>query len=200
MAFDITKFDANASGSKGSMALHAYGPTDDTIATIEGASYFNTIGKTIRSGDLIVVAASDGNAWYEATVNATTFAVTIAATLDSGSYSRQLTIDDISITMGAAMRIPFSGTLTTFRSILANIRGSGATGATLQVYYNSTAVATASTLHTSADLAYAISTVSGLTQAVTAGGVLSVVSDGGPTGGLNGGQMPATVEFTIRRT
>lgn len=202
MALDKTKFDANSSGSKGALAIHAYGPSSDSLATIEGSGYFNSLATMLRSGDLLVVNASDGNAWYEVTVTGTapSLTVTLSGSLDSASYTTRAYIDDISATMGAAFRIPFSGTMTTFRSVLANIRGSGATGATLQVYYNSTAVATASTLHNSADLAYAVSSVTGLSQAVTAGGVLAVVSDGGPTGGINGGQMPASVEFTIRRT
>ena len=198
MAFDITKFDANASGSKGSMAIHAYGPSTDSIATIEGNDYFNDIASTLRTGDLMVVNASDGNAWYE--ISSSSGDVTLSGTLDSASYDLRGTISDISLTLGAAVRIPYSGTVTTLRTLLANIRTSGATGATLQMFYNSTAIATASTLHTSADAAYTQSSVSSLTQAVTAGGVLSIVSDGGPTGGIFGGEVPANFSFTIRRT
>jgi len=198
MALDLTKIDPTGSGSKGAIKLITYGPVSDSLATIEGSNYFQSLASLLKTGDIMYVDASDGQAQYRLTVSGTT--VTLAGLLESETFTQELQIDNIADTMGAAFRIPFAGTLTGIASVLANIRTSGATGATLQALYNGTAIATASTIHASADAAYAQSSVTGLSLAVTAGGVLSVVSDGGPTGGIHGGQVPATFSFTIRRS
>jgi hypothetical protein len=197
MALDLTKIDPTGSGSKGAIKIITYGPVSDTLATIEGANYFQSLASLLKTGDIMYVDASNGQAQYRLTVSGTT--VTLVGLLESESFTQELQIDDISLTMGAAFRIPFAGTVTGVASLLANIRGSGAS-TTLQAFYNGTAIPTASTIHTTADAAYAQSVVSNLSLAVTAGGVLSVVSDGGATGGINGGQVPATFSFTIRRS
>lgn len=198
MALDLTKLDPTASGSKGAIKIITYGVTTDTLATVEGANYFQAVASAFRTGDLLHVSAADGNAWYELTVSGTS--VTLAGLIDSATYELRLELADIDGTKGTAVRIPNTGTMDLYRTLLANIRTSGPTGATLQAYYNGTAIPTASTLHNSADAAYTVSSVSGLTLAVTAGGILSVISDGGPTGALNGGSIPAAATFRIRRS
>lgn len=199
MALDLTKLDPTGSGSKGAIKIITYGPVSDTLATIEGASYFADVASVFKTGDIMWVDATDGDAFYRLTVSGTT--VTLTGLVDSANLTQDLFVQDIGGTLGASYRLPYGGTITTFRGVLANILTSGPTGATVQLYYNSTAIATASVLFSSAATAYTVSSVSGLSQAVTAGGVISVVSDGGPTGGAaGGGAIPATFSFTMRRS
>lgn len=54
MAFAATGFDVNGSGSKGVPGIHKY-QSSDTLATIEGSGYFNTMASLIPTGTTIIV-------------------------------------------------------------------------------------------------------------------------------------------------
>jgi len=103
MALDLTKIDPTGSGSKGAIKIITYGPVSDTLATIEGSNYFQSLASLLKTGDIMYVDASDGQAQYRLTVSGTT--VTLAGLLESETFTQELQIDNIADTMGAAFQI-----------------------------------------------------------------------------------------------
>lgn len=83
-AFDDGDFDPQGNGTKGNMKIGTYKTSADTLATCEGSGYFSNtfVSTTMKTGDLLVVNASDGVGTYKLTVSGTT--VTVAAVPGGG--------------------------------------------------------------------------------------------------------------------
>lgn len=84
MAFVLRNIEQYGSG--GIFKMLSYDADADDLATVEGAGYFNELaleqpnGGILNSGDVILVKASDGVKFYQATVTATTVTLGIAVT------------------------------------------------------------------------------------------------------------------------
>ena len=190
MAFDISKFDPNASGSLGAVKIGSYITSDDTLATVEANAYFDDIASAMKTSDLLYVEASDGTRWYKVTATASDVALT---PIDDNLFTLHVTLDDITTgTRIMPVVIPADGTVIAARYAI----GEDNTGVlTMTAAYNGTSIAAAAAVFATTGGALSSTAITGLSQAVTAGGTLSIQSDGTPSAG---GAVSAL--FTIRRS
>ena len=59
MAFDARDFTQVGTNATGAPRLFMYASSADNIATAVASGYFNTYASQIRTGDLVIIAASD---------------------------------------------------------------------------------------------------------------------------------------------
>lgn len=82
MALDARKL-APLGGQNGEMRLWLYGPTTDTISSIAGGTYFDSIGGKFRTGDMMLVrstaASGGGSELYDVAVSGTDVTLTASA-------------------------------------------------------------------------------------------------------------------------
>ena len=69
MAFSKLTLNPGASpGARGKApVVHTYSSSDDTLATIVAASYFDTCAYMLNTGDVMYINGSDGSRWVEIT-------------------------------------------------------------------------------------------------------------------------------------
>lgn len=79
MAFIRDNFNNVSSGGGSTIKVWSYVNTDDTIATIEAAGYFNTMRFALNQNDLIFVVGSDGSKTVRVTSTVNTTSVTVTA-------------------------------------------------------------------------------------------------------------------------
>lgn len=91
MAFDGSKFDPQGCGTKGNMKIGTYATSADTISAVEVASYFNDrlVSDTMKTGDVLVVKASNATRAYAMTVSGT--AVTLGGPPNQAAVVAALT-------------------------------------------------------------------------------------------------------------
>lgn len=77
MAFNKRFLDPTGSGSRGAGAYAIYSSTDDNKATINAASYFNSVANELVNVKAMLIIATD--ATYLAKVTSTGTTVTLAA-------------------------------------------------------------------------------------------------------------------------
>lgn len=142
MSFNKTNYDPGAS-SKGSVPkIHRYS-SSDTLATIEGSGYFNSVEDLINSGDLMVVyssAVSGGGVKVYQLTN-TDGVITSSGTSVGGNGAVYLPffINQTDLLAGTSAELisPIAGRITTLRT---TVQVDVTTGGDITVKVNTTAV------------------------------------------------------------
>ena len=116
MAFDVTGLDLNSGGAKGSVNIHAYKSSADTLATITASGYFDDYATAIASNDLMYAQGSDANGWFVLT---NTSNVITANAAGASKYYLTARITDVSSAETVWTPVPTAGVITKIYSVIA---------------------------------------------------------------------------------
>lgn len=193
--FDDQNFDPQGQGTKSNIKIGTFVTTADTLATVEGANYFDNqfVSTTMVTGDLLVVNASDGIRIYELTVSLSAGTVTLKGVSDD-FFLLQGQINDLSTAGQVYLLSPFAGTVFAVYGVLNKAITTGDAVVTIK-----TAAGTVGTF-TVANASSAPGDIDSLTSglvntAVAAGATVEVETDGGSTV-----VAVETITVVVRRT
>ena len=178
MAFDVTGLDINSGGAKGSVNIHSYKSSADTLATITASGYFDSFATTLQSNDLMYARGSDDAGWFVLT---NTSNVITADAAGGSKYYLTARITDISSAETVWTPVPTAGKVTKIMSVIAGTIATAPSVLTCKI--NAVAITTgAITVTDTASAAGDTDTVTPTgANTVAAGDALSVVTSAAST-------------------